>query len=677
MNLLKNMERDIELLSEKTFYVPAILETDESFDKTETYLYDVLKSGFEIKEVREAPVKFKFKLDGEVHTMQLRRFYVNLLMWYPLTTMKKSQDIDESYMVTDFSAKGREIYFNNQIISKYIETVDNSLINAAINDSIFKLEKIPLEFNVLLGASMNLRGFIKLAIENKEFMDLINTTIDPNEQPHNVERILNEKLRQLLVILKTHDNPLRSILLAGGNIKEKQLIEFFIAVGYKSTVDGKTLPTPISSNFLKGMNTISEYYIEANSAIKALLANFEKMGDAGFWQKNMMNLCSGIKLHPTIDDCNSVRPLTVEVKTKAHLEVLVGQYRLGYNGKLKVIKEDDTNLIGKKIRIKSPLTCGCKDGYICKKCYGDMYKINSKVGVGAFGTVKISEPVSQRVLETKHLNTTNSVLISFNETFNRICLLSSNEIYLLSNIEENINNLYIIIKKDDLNKLYADDTEMDANEYVTKFYLYNKKTDEINEIKEDHDNYLFLSPELKRCIRENTDWDMGDSYEIGIKNLIKYYNKIQSKNDEDSYDYDNDGSIRLFVMEIINNELTKPYYDIMQLLIWGNRRDENTLEWVYQRLLDLLLVSGINYRATYSQILLKPLVRKESSIIEYPDFNSYTSSQDYTITTINKALTANPSVTVGLSAPEIASQFTNIQTFKKTATGFTDPFFMQ
>ena len=113
MNLLKNMERDIELLSEKTFYVPAILETDESFDKTETYLYDVLKSGFEIKEVREAPVKFKFKLDGEVHTMQLRRFYVNLLMWYPLTTMKKSQDIDESYMVTDFSAKGREMYFNN------------------------------------------------------------------------------------------------------------------------------------------------------------------------------------------------------------------------------------------------------------------------------------------------------------------------------------------------------------------------------------------------------------------------------------------------------------------------------------------------------------------------------------------------------------------------------------
>ena len=677
MNLLKNLERSIETLSEKTFFIPTILESEENFDDTETYLDNILKSGFEIKEIREAPVKFKFTLDGEIHTMQIRRFYVNLLMWYPLTRMKKYEDIDESFIVTDFSAKGRAKYFNEQIISKYIETVDNSLINAAINDSIFKLEKIPLEYNVILGASMNLRGFIKLALQNQEFMDLINTTIDPNEQPHNVERILNEKLKRLLDILKTYDNPLKSILLAGGNIKEKQLIEFFIAVGYKSTVDGKTLPTPISSNFLKGMNTISEYYIEANSAIKALLANFEKMGDAGFWQKNMMNLCSGIKLHPTIDNCNSVRPLTVEVKTEKHLKVLAGQYRVGYNGKLKLIEEKDKNLIGKKIRIKSPLTCGCKDGYICKKCYGDMYKINSKVGVGAFGTVKISEPVSQRVLETKHLNTTNSELISFNDDFNRICLLSSNEIYLLANIEENISNLFIIINKDEINKLYANDTEMDVNDYVKKFYLYNKKTNETVEIKEDHDKLLFISSELKEWIDNNEDCDNGESYVISISKLLHYYKKHQSKYENDE-EYDNeteDGSFRLFVMEIINNELTKPYYDIMGLLSWSNRRDENTLEWVYQRLLDLLLIAGIDYKATYSQILLKPLVRKASSIIEYPDFNNYTSAQDYTITIISKALTANPSVTVGLSAPEIASQFTNINTFKKTATGFTDPFF--
>ena len=129
MNLLKNLERSIETLSEKTFFIPTILESEENFDDTETYLDNILKSGFEIKEIREAPVKFKFTLDGEIHTMQIRRFYVNLLMWYPLTRMKKYDDIDESFIVTDFSAKGRAKYFNEQIISKYIETVDNSLIN--------------------------------------------------------------------------------------------------------------------------------------------------------------------------------------------------------------------------------------------------------------------------------------------------------------------------------------------------------------------------------------------------------------------------------------------------------------------------------------------------------------------------------------------------------------------
>ena len=101
---------------------------------------------------------------------------------------------------------------------------------------------------------------------------------------------------------KTTKNPLKDILNAGKHIKDKQLIEYFISIGYKSTFDGKTIPQPVSSNFLKGMKSPSDYYIECNSAMKSVLANFEKMGDAGSWQKKMMNLCSEYRLHPTIKE---------------------------------------------------------------------------------------------------------------------------------------------------------------------------------------------------------------------------------------------------------------------------------------------------------------------------------------------------------------------------------------
>ena len=120
---------------------------------------------------------------------------------------------------------------------------------------------------------MDMSSFVMLSLKNKKFHDLMNTQIDRNEQPGVVEKILDEKLIELMNILKTTENPLKATLLSGNNIKAKQLIEYFIAVGYKSTVDGKTIPVPISSNFCKGIKTIPEFYVESNSAVKALLAN--------------------------------------------------------------------------------------------------------------------------------------------------------------------------------------------------------------------------------------------------------------------------------------------------------------------------------------------------------------------------------------------------------------------
>ena len=421
------VEESIEKLGSNVYYIPSILEDEDTFQEFRIYFYDMLKGGFDIKQLREYPVKFIFELGGKEHELQLRRFYVNLLMWYPLVVLGKGNHINETFIVTDYTAKGRKRYLDNQIIIPFREEVDLVQLNIAINECIYLLSEIARDFNDIMADSMDMSSFVMLSLKNKKFHDLMNTQIDRNEQPGVVEKILDEKLIELMNILKTTENPLKATLLSGNNIKAKQLIEYFIAVGYKSTVDGKTIPVPISSNFCKGIKTIPEFYVESNSAVKALLANALKMGESGAWQKQMMSLCAGIRMDEKVKDCNSIKPVKLIVKSQKYLDMLDGRYRIGFKGRRIPISSNDKHLIGKTILVKSPITCGCEPGRICQTCYGKLSKINGHTGIGALGTVKVTNPISQNVLSTKHLNVTDSVIIEFNNIndFSKVSLCFS------------------------------------------------------------------------------------------------------------------------------------------------------------------------------------------------------------------------------------------------------------
>ena len=84
----------------------------------------------------------------------------------------------------------------------------------------------------------------------------------------------------------------------------------------------------------------------------------------------------------------------------------------------KMLKKTDKHLIGKTLLFRDPGKCGCKDG-ICKTCYGALATVNKGMDVGIFASTIISRPLSQNILSTKHLNTTDSCLIEFNDCFDK------------------------------------------------------------------------------------------------------------------------------------------------------------------------------------------------------------------------------------------------------------------
>lgn len=676
MELPENIQKIIELNEKRTYIISEILQDEKTYHKIRNEIYDMLKAGFEIRELRTCPVKIKFNhTTTKTYTLQLRHLYTYICLWYPFIYLGNKEMLDESYFVDieHFTAKEREKYINNKIIIPYIDTVDIHLLNMYIHDMLMLLAQISLDFNIIMGISINTESLINLASRNKEFKSILQLKVDPNEQPSEVEKLVNEKTERCAEILKTNPNCLQPILSAGGAIKEKQLSEFMVNIAYRPDVEGNTTPIPINTNLLYGgLKNVSNYYLETQASRKSLLANAFEMGPAGHFSKMMMQLCSSYDISPDVKKCYTVRPLKIKLKTEKHVESYSGRwYSTPDNPKLRMIdsKKDMDLLLGKEIFVRSPITCACENPYhICDTCYGKLVKINRNIGVGAEAAITTSEPVSQGILSTKHILTTVSEIIKFLGEFDTFLELHSNEIVLNNNIEYSLSRLAVVIKVADIQKINYYDEE-DYNSYVDRFFIRDIKTGKEWEIHEDKYKHLLLSPELVSAItniyKKKID-KVEDEYVVPFL-------KIESISDEDS----EDEITRLFVINIKNQELTEPLNAIKSLLYSDKSRASNNIDDITQTLIDLLIKSNISVPAVFAEIMLKPLMRRADDILKFPNWASYKGSENYKVTNVRTALEKNPSLLVSLSSHALKRQLSNVNTFQKQLSSFLDPLFRE
>lgn len=652
----------INNLSNNVFVIEQLMKDKETFDKNLETFYDFLKQGFEVKELRTCPVYFRFfDRQGEpIHTLQLRHFVTNMMFWQPIGRLGVVDKLDESYIVdcTKISSKLIKTYIDEKIIKPYRKLVNNRKMNKIIADMIFNLSRISTDFNIILGLSINVETFMDVAERNPRFNEIIHTKLPDDMQPNEIEATLDKLMHEEINILVNDpgDNFLKPILRSGTGIKDKQLSEFSINGGLKPDLDGNTIPIPINSNFIVGgLSNISNYYIDSLGGRKSVIMNKKVMGHSGHFARMVMLLVSSIKLRKDEKSCNTVHPILYEIKTKEHLKRLIGRYyRTMTSRTYQVLTGEEKHLIGQKIFVKSPATCASKN-YICKECYGDLYHTNKDITIGAYAGTKITEPVSQNILSSKHLLTTKSEKIEFNEEFYKFFSLSANEV-ILNNLNDDIdlNDYSLVLLNSNIVTINEfDDTEY--NKYVTIFHIKNKRTGEIVEIQENTLKELYLSPELIDLM--NKEKNQKEIYEID-------FSKIED-------------DCRIFVLEIENNELTKPLYSIMALLNRTDHEGCSTIDEMCQKMLDLLIESNIKATAVHGEVLINPLIRSVDDILERPNFAKYGESAEYQILTVEAALERHPSVLISLSFQALGRQLTNPLTFRKKETSFIDPFFKE
>ena len=684
MKIMEKMRAQSRVVDDSDRYIPAIktkeelkaklrpfyvidefMESHEMYREFQEKIYDIIKGCYERRELRKYPVKFKFyDTDTKYHTVELRHFIINLFFWEPLVELHGIKGIlSDELMISD---PYKDIPHLDDKVNLLIETlreynVKNTVINYQISNVLYNLRRFSGDFSIIMGLNFDMFTIIDMYINNEEFRNIMETEIDENLQPNENEQILHQKQNELITLLKRiPENPIGIILQTGTGIKTKQLAEFLIAQGYKPTTSGDTIPLPIkNSTVLGGLKTPADLYIDGSGARKSLIMSHKVMGRAGHFGKVLTELSRTLRLSKTVDDCGTKHLVRYTITSKKFLEKFNGKYfttsPTDFEHLRPINSKKDTDLIGKTIYVRSAATCALKNE-VCSKCFGTIANLNFDIadGIGAFLSEEIAKVIEQNILSTKHLLTTDSEKITFNKGFKRFFVIESDEISPIVNEsdEKNINDWVIVIDKSTLQKSDELDSEEGFNTSIRdgRFKVRNVKTGEEVVIQEENGKDIYLTDDCVQLMNKG-------------KGVIRFK------------DIDDDTS--LFIVTILNNELTKPLYELMNLVNSDKGGVSRNINDISQRFIDLLVESGISASAVAAEFIINRLIRSEDDIFERPDFSTYRIPK-YKIVTVAKALEKNKSPLVGLSYQFVKRQLVSDDTItKKDATSYLDPFFME
>ena len=647
------------------YIIDDILVDDDTYNNMRSCILNLVRGSFTIRACREYPIKFKFnKKDKEEYQLELRDFLISLILFEPFIELYGLNVLDKSYI---FDCKtgipNIENYINNKIILTLKDyQVKNTYLNIRISNVIYNLRMISVDFSQILGLNFNIFTFADMYSSNTEIRDIMETKFDESLQPYEIEAQLKElQNREMQIYKDLPDNELGAILRSATGVKPKQFTEFTIAGGLKPTIDGYTIPEVIQNSILiGGLDRPSYFYIDAGGANKSLIMNKRVMGSAGYFGKLVSLLTRTLSMDTKTSDCGNPHLIEIELKTNTHLKRCDGKY-------FKVNKDDidysvlnyekHKHLVGQKIYIRSAITCGLGN-HVCAKCIGIQALTNADIanGVSTFYSEEVTKVVEQNILSTKHLLETFSEIIKFNDNFYKFFTLIGGEIMPVLQVEDedkDIDDYAIYINPDDINKVdeYEDDSLFNNFLPDAKFVIRNINNPNEEDIPiELEDKELFISKDVMKDIYKN--------------NGYIYFSELNE-------------DMKLFEINIQNKELTKPLYDLMDLINKKKDNDNETIDSMLQQFLDLMVTAKISASIVAGEVIINRLIKDVNDPYVRPDFSQEIMPK-YQIKTVKNALTKNKSPLIGLSSENLKKQLLDDELYTtRYEESYVDPLFKE
>ena len=173
--------------------------------------------------------------------------------------------------------------------------------------------------------------------------------------------------------------------------------------GFISDVEGKVIPSIINSSLLDGL-TPHEYFVSSYGGLKGLIDSSRNTSVSGYLTRRLIYLTSNIELSENEWDCGTTNllPLTLDEDLIKMFMYRVIKLDLNGDEEFIITKDNYKDFINKQIYLRSPMTCLCKNGKICHKCYGYLFKKHNSRQIGYIAAQSIGERASQLTLRTKH-----------------------------------------------------------------------------------------------------------------------------------------------------------------------------------------------------------------------------------------------------------------------------------
>lgn len=395
----------------------------------------------------------------EIRVLPLNRLMMSLTFLRPIIMYLEYINLDEFLLDTHMSNKRRQTIQNR--IVHVLQQFGTPIVE--IQE---KMSRLSLDWKMLMinfaEADMQIYTAENLFLDHYRDSEIIrdinNTEYPPDMQTADIVEENKKRYEVLEQIMLERGNPFFVANKYVSLIKPKQMEELYI--NFSQIPDGRNIiPVIMNGNgFRAGYHSLPVFYTGAIAARVPDIMNKDYMGQAGYFNRNLMMLAYGT-VSPTVYDCGSQNPIPITID-EVNLQMFDGRYY--YNekndGVLHVLHKSDRHMLGKRLWFRSPCTCNLNED-CCHICYGQRaLKVGDLKGGFIYTTELMTSRVSQNILSAKHLLKSNAEKIEYSENFDKYFIVDMSTI-----IPKDDKRFDIFIRED-----YMDDISEKFTCYVTK-----------------------------------------------------------------------------------------------------------------------------------------------------------------------------------------------------------------
>ena len=347
-------------------------------------------------------------------------------------------------------------------------------------------------------------------------------------------RTIEEVMEKVKKLVKKYDPELYDAIESGARGSWSDIQQMLVVKGYVTDPLGRVIPNPILGNYYDGLNQ-DEFFTTGYSARKGIVDRAINTSGPGYLLRRLAISCSSVYLD-NVHDCGTKNQLEIEVKDETTAKLLKYRY---VNGKLIETDEDALKLVGKKVKIRSPIFCKAKG--ICKTCYGTLYKYHKSRQIGIIAAQAIGERVQQIMMKTFHTGGLAKI-----EKFPELFKDSPASAF----IKQDGDKLYLVDNKSI--RILLDDQELDyeigqslyLKDGIVRFYVTNETppreytliVPEDEEIEIFYDDIMEIDGQLYAIVTKKSDpigqiWLSTTDVSTQMKKIDRLFNASEKVND--------------------------------------------------------------------------------------------------------------------------------------------------